>query len=265
MAYGLIHYNQPDLKTLPEFFSFAAGAGFDAVELMPNDVWPEGEDNPEKKAEEVRKQADGAGLKVCALGAGNDFVLLEEEEIQKEVVRMERICSLAKILGASVIRTEGGRPKDEVPDEKYVEAMAGCLKRCLPFIEKDKIVLAVDNHGLVTNDADLQVRLYKAVDSPSVAATMDTMNYRWAGHELDTVGRFYETVASYVRHVHIKDGTGSRSEYKGMVLGEGEIDIERAIRALKAVDYPGVWCIEYEGKEGSVGYAKCLDKLKTLV
>ncbi len=265
MAYGLIHYNQPDLKTLPEFFAFAAGAGFDAVELMPNDIWAEGETNPEQKAEEVRKQVDEVGLKVCAFSAGNDFVYLEEADVAREVRRMERICGLAKILGTSVIRTEGGRPKDEVPDEQYVEAMAGCLKRCLSFIERDEIVLAVDNHGMVTNDADLQVRLYKDVNSPFVCATMDTMNYRWAGHDLDTVGRFYETVASYVRHVHIKDGTGSRGDYQGMVLGDGEIDIERAVKALKAVDYSGVWCIEYEGKEGSVGYARCLEQLKKLV
>ena len=265
MAYGLIHYNQPDLETLPAFFEFAAKTGFDAVELMPNDVWPEGETDPEKKAEEVRKQVDDAGLKVAAFSAGNDFVYLEEADVEREVRRMERICELAKILGTSVIRTEGGRPKDEVPEEKHVEAMAGCLKRCLPFIERDEIVLAVDNHGMVTNDANLQVRLYETVDSPYVAATMDTMNYRWAGHDLDTVGRFYETVASYVRHVHIKDGTGSRGEYKGMVLGEGEIDIARAIKALKSVNYPGVWCIEYEGKEGSAGYAKCLERLKKMV
>ena len=178
---------------------------------------------------------------------------------------MERICGLAKILGTSVIRTEGGRPKESVPEERHVEAMAGCLKRCLGFIERDKIVLAVDNHGLVTNDADLQVRLYRQVNSPWVAATMDTMNYRWAGHDLDTVGRFYETVASYVRHVHIKDGIGARGQYQGKVIGEGEIDIPRAIAALKKAGYSGVWCIEYEGKEGSAGYAKCLERLKELV
>lgn len=265
MAYGLIHYNQPDLKTLEAFFGFAAEAGFNAVELMPGDVWPKGEENPEAHAGRVRKQVEAAGLKVCAVGAGNDFVYLDEAEVQREVRRMERICGLAKILGASVIRTEGGRPKESVPEARYVEAMAGCLKRCLAFIERDEIVLAVDNHGLVTNDADLQVRLFKTVDSPYVAATMDTMNYRWAGHDLDTVGRFYETVAPYVRHVHIKDGTGVRGSYRGKVLGEGEIDLQRAIRALKAVGYVGVWCVEYEGEEGSAGYAKCLARLKELV
>jgi sugar phosphate isomerase/epimerase len=78
--------------------------------------------------------------------------------------------------------TEGGQPKD------HVEAMAGCLKRCLPFVEREEIVLVVDNPVLVTNDADLQV---DEVNSPYVQATMDAVNYRWAGHDLDTVGRFY--------------------------------------------------------------------------
>ena len=265
MAYGLIHHNQPDLESLEDFFEFASEAGFDAVELMPGDVWPEGEENPEAHVSAVKKQVDAAGLKVCAVSAGNDFVYLDDDDVEREVRRMERICGLAKILDSSVIRTEGGRAKDEVPEERHVEAMAKCLKRCLAFIERDEIVLAVDNHGMVTNDADLQLRLYKEVDSPFVAATMDTMNYRWAGHDLETVGRFYETVAPYVRHVHIKDGTGSRGEYRGMVLGEGEIDIPRAIKALVGADYGGVWCIEYEGGEGSKGYAKCLSRLKTLV
>jgi sugar phosphate isomerase/epimerase len=265
MKFGLIHYNQPDLGTFESFLAFAAGAGFDAVELFLKDYWPDGDEHPERHAESVRKQIDSAGLSVCALTAMNDFVYLDEENITREVERMERVCSLARILGTSVLRTEGGQPKDSVAEERHVEAMAGCLKRCLPFVEREEIVLAVDNHGLVTNDADLQVRLLEEVDSPFVKATMDTMNYRWAGHDLDTVGRFYSTIAPFVRHVHIKDGTGSREDYRGHVVGDGEIDVAAAIQALKAAGYDGVWCIEYEGSEGSAGYAKCLERLKELV
>jgi sugar phosphate isomerase/epimerase len=265
MAFGLIHYNQPDLETFEAFLAFAAEAGFDAVELFPHDYWPEGDEQPERHAETVRKQIDAAGLSVCAITAMNDFVYLDEANVAREVARMERVCGLARILGTSVLRTEGGQPKDSVPAGRHVEAMAGCLKRCLPFIERDEIVLAVDNHGLVTNDADLQVRLLTEVGSPFVQATLDTMNYRWAGHDLDTVGRFYETIAPYVRHVHVKDGTGSLETYKGHVIGEGEIDVPAAIKALKDVNFPGVWCIEYEGGEGSVGYAKCLERLRELV
>ncbi len=264
-SFGLIHYNQPDLDGLDAFIAYVKKTGFDAVELFLTDYWPKDETNPEARAEGVRKKLDAAGIKVCALTAANDFVYLDEAEIDREVKRMERVCKIAQILGTNVLRTEGGRPKDSVPEAKHVEAMAGCLKRCLPFIERDQIYLAVDNHGLVTNDADLQVRLFKTVNSPYVCATMDTMNYRWAGHDLETVGRFYETVAPYVKHVHIKDGTGTRGTYQGKVIGEGEIDIPRAIKALKNAGFKGTWCVEYEGKEGSVGYAKCLEKLKTMV
>jgi sugar phosphate isomerase/epimerase len=48
-------------------------------------------------------------------------------------------------------------------------------------------------------------------------------------------------------------------------LGEGEINVSVAIQALKDADYPGTWCLEYEGKEGSAGYAKSLERLKALV
>ena len=85
MAYGLIHHNQPDLESLEDFFEFASEAGFDAVELMPGDVWPKGEENPEAHVSAVKKQVDAAGLKVCAVSAGNDFVYLDDDDVEREV------------------------------------------------------------------------------------------------------------------------------------------------------------------------------------
>ena len=45
---------------------------------MPADVWPQGEANPEGRAEAVRKQAEAAGISICAYSAGNDFVQLDD-------------------------------------------------------------------------------------------------------------------------------------------------------------------------------------------
>jgi len=111
----------------------------------------------------------------------------------------------------------------------------------------------------VTNDAELQVEIFERVGSKNVGANLDTMNYRWFGHDLETVGRFYEIIAPYVFHTHLKDGTGSRGEYRGAALGEGEIDLAHAVECLRKVGYDGVWCVEYEGPEaeGGVGYARC--------
>lgn len=246
--FGLIHYNYAS-KSLDDFLKFTSETGFGYVELQISDVWHAETADAEKNAELVRQQVAAYGLQVSALAAGNDFVMLEEAAIRAQVERMERIAGLAKRLGTSILRTEGGAPKETVPKSRWVEAMTGCLTRCLEFAERDDVYLAVDNHGLVTNDGDLQVELFERVASKHVGANMDTMNYRWAGHTLETVGRYYEIVAPWTLHTHLKDGTGSRSNYRGEALGEGEIELGKAIRCLKAAGYEGVWCCEYEGRE----------------
>jgi len=262
LKFGIIHYNTPG-PDVEGFLNYAAETGFDYVELQSADVWPEDEAEPEKRAAKVLASAESKGLTVSALAAQNDFVVLDPEIVTAQVERMRRICKLAQILGTNVIRTEGGQPKDSVPDDRVVEAMAGCFTRCREFVEPEGIKLAVDNHGLVTNDGDLLIELFAKVDSPNVGSNLDTMNLRWAGHDLETIDRFYGILAPHVFHTHLKDGTGSRQDYVGAALGGGEINLAHAIECLRKVGYDGVWCAEYEGREDSgIGYAKCLDWMK---
>ena len=265
MQFGIIHYNAPG-DTLEAFLDYAAETGFESVELQCTDVWPKECDDPEQEAERVRKLLEQRGLVASALAAGNDFVLLEPEAIRYQVDRMERICRLARIVGTNVIRTEGGAHKDAVPLDREVEAMAGCLQRCTEFIARDDMRLAVDNHGFVTNDAELQLRLFAMVGSPNVGANLDTMNYRWMGHSVETCNRFYDLIAPHTFHVHLKDGTGSQREYVGSVLGEGELELERAMAALQKAGYDGTLCSEWEGRgDNGVGYAGCLAWMKANV
>ena len=262
---GVIHYNFPGYS-MEEFLSYAESTGFEYVELQIGDVWEEKEEGFDEamgKAKALRAQVDSHGRAPSAVAARNDFVQLDPGAVKAEAERMEKVCRLAEILGTRILRTEGGRPKDSVPEERWVEAISGCLTECLDFLEDGDFYLAVDNHGLVTNDGDLEVEIFKAVDSRHVGANMDTMNYRWFGHELDTVYRFWEIVAPYALHTHMKDGLGSRSDYVCMPLGEGELDLGRAIAALKKAGYGGVWCVEYEGKEDpAIGYRKGLEFLR---
>ncbi len=251
---------------MEDFLSYAESTGFKHVELQIGDVWEEKEeglDQATKKAKALRELLDSHGISVSALAAQNDFVQLDSETVKSEVERMERVCGLAEILGTRILRTEGGRPKDSVPEERWVEAISGCLTECLPFLEEGDFYLALDNHGLVTNDGDREVGIFEQVGSRHVGANIDTMNYRWFGHDLDTVYRFWELVAPYALHTHMKDGFGSRPDYVCMPLGEGELELGKAIAALKKAGYDGVWCVEYEGKEDpAIGYRKGLEFLR---
>ncbi|MCD6350479.1 MAG: sugar phosphate isomerase/epimerase [Armatimonadetes bacterium] len=262
MLYGLIHYNAPG-ETIEEFLDYAAEAGFDAVELQWRDVWPE-EGEPEAEAERVRELLEARKLKCSTFAAGNDFNVWEDEQVQAQVERFERICRLADILGAPVIRTEGGQPKDEIPDALWSTCIAGCVLQCLEFVEEQGIILAIDNHGYITNNVDVLLDILETVDSPLVGTNLDTMNYRWYGYPVETLANIYYRVAPWVKNTHFKDGTGSRTEYKGCALGEGEVPLEAAVGALKTAGYQGVWCAEYEGPRdtSAEGYKQCLAWMK---
>lgn len=264
MQFGLIHYRAPG-DTLEQFLDYAADTGFDSVELFGSDIWHENVDSPEREAERVRRLLDQRGIVASALGTGNDFVVLEETAIQAQIERMDRLSSLATIIGAKVLRTEGGSRKEQVPKEKEAQAIAGCLQRCLEFVERDDTYLAVDNHGYVTNDPAVLLGALRAVDSPHAGANLDTANIHWAGNDLTTCQRFYDDVAPYVRHTHIKDCTGCApdSTYQSTVAGEGDVDLIHAIRSLQRAGYQGVFTAEWEGKgDGGQAYAKCLDWMR---
>jgi sugar phosphate isomerase/epimerase len=263
---GVIHYNWPGF-TFEGFLEFAAKTGYRYVELQASNIWNDQNPDAEASAKQTAKLLARHGLKVSALAANNDFILPDADAMKVQVERMKRVCGMAKIMGTNVLRTEGGWAKDSVPQPKWFDSMADCLKRCCEWADDLDVYFALDNHGTVTNDGDLQLRLFKAVGSKRVGSNLDTMNYRWFGHDIPTINRFYEILAPYVFHTHMKDGTGSREHYKGAALGEGEIDLKHAVNCLKKAGYTGAWTAEYEGPEaaGGVGYAKCFAWLKANV
>jgi len=256
---GMIHYNAPG-DTLEEFLDYAAEAGFRYLELAHSDAWPEGDDKPEKRAEQVRKALDARALATSAYQAGNDFIVLKADGLAGEVERMRRSGGLAKILGTNLLRIDAGWPKESDSYPAWLKAVVEGMKACSDFAEAMDIRFALDNHGITTNKAEFQLEVLSQVNSPRLGLNLDTMNYRWFGHDLGTIDRYYGMVAPHVFHVHLKDGRGSRAEYAGTALGDGEIHLDYAVECLRRVGYQGVWCAEYEGPraESADGYRKCL-------
>jgi sugar phosphate isomerase/epimerase len=263
MDIGLIHYNLPG--TLTEFLDYAAETGFRCLEVQSSDVWANGEsiDEAKRRAENVKAMLDARNLYASGLAAGNDFFVTDDAGMNAQVERMKTICDLAEIIGTKILRVDGGWAKPGVPEEKYLDLMVEGFKRTVGFAEAKGQIMALDNHGTSTNDADLQIKIFDLVGSDCMGANVDTMNYRWFGHDLETIRGFYKKIAPYVRHTHFKDGRGSRNAYVGTALGEGEIELEYAIKCLKDVGYQGPWLVEYEGSTYSrEGYRKGLEYLR---
>ena len=222
----------------------------------------------ERRAEHEEALASAQGLYFCWTNGDEGFALAQKILVTSQKMwssnceRLQQVCRLADVLGTRLLQVDGW-PKEGVPEERWVELMVEGFSRCRDFIEKEDFKFALDNHGLVTNDADLQIELLEAVGSRNIGANLDTMNYRWAGHPLEKVNEFYEKIAPWVLHVHMKDGRNSLADYEGTALGEGELDLHWAVECLKKANYQGVWCVEYEGKaDHAEGFRKGLEWLK---
>jgi sugar phosphate isomerase/epimerase len=260
---GFIHYNWPGFS-FDEFLRFAQDTGAQYVELQLTDVC-EGDNFDPERAAQVRGQVESYGLKVSALAARNDFLQSDPDAVAFQVDRMRRVGLLAQILcDEPILRSEGGAPKDDVPRELWGDALYECFARCTDWADELGVTLAIDNHGIVTNDGDLLIALLKRLNHPRIGSNLDTMNFRWADNSIENCNRFYAELAPFVKHTHLKDGSGAFKEYRGAALGEGEIDLQHALTCLKNANYNGVYLAEYEGKEteGAVGYRKCIEWMK---
>ena len=96
MKIGVIHYNFPGYS-FTDFLKYASETGYEYLEyLNAGELLNPDEGSPQQKAEAVRKEVESFGMKVSALSAGNDFVVLDEDVIKAQVERMGLICKLAK-------------------------------------------------------------------------------------------------------------------------------------------------------------------------
>jgi len=251
---GVIFYNFGDLS-LEEFLNWCMENNCLYVELGRDTIEEYGIEN-------VGRLINKYGIKISQISVKNDFVQSKKEEFEKQIILVEKMCKVIKNLGGNQLRIDGGWPKKEVPEKEYKKLVFEGIKRAVEIAEREGVYLSLDNHGEITNDYTFQLEIFEKINSDKLGANLDTMNYRWYGYPVEKLPHIYKAIAPFTFHTHIKDGTGTKKEYKGKVLGEGEIPLKEAIRILKEAGYKGVWCVEYEGEEKENGYKRSVEWLR---
>lgn len=248
---GVIFYNF-SFQNLEDFFKWCVENGVEYAEIY------------NKYLEDAKRLISRYDVKISQVTAGNDFVQKTKEDFEKQVKMVGELCKKIKDVGCNQIRIDGGWPKEGVESSKYKEMILEGVKRVVEFAERENVYLALDNHGIITNDYQFQIEIFEKVKSKYLGANLDTMNYRWFGYPVEKLTEIYKLIAPYTLHTHLKDGIGTRENYVGKVLGEGEIPVIEAIKILKENNYKGVWCIECEDKNKEIAYKKCVEFLNNL-
>lgn len=250
---------------LNEVLRTAVGIGCEAMELngratVHNNLWVA----PVNYAAIMTRIAE-SGVTATSLGGYSDFAQPTDEGLQSEVEQLIGYCRVARAMDIPVVRAFTGDVREGYTlDQLYPRIVAG-FKEVMPCIAGWGLTVGIENHGRLLNHGDYLWSLLQDVGSASLGITLDTGNFCWAGHSIETAQGFFEKLAPRVVNVHVKDGKFVDGEFVLLPAGRGDLDLEGLFRTLKAVGYDGSVLSEYEGQGDFVSSTQeSVSHLKTL-
>lgn len=263
-------YRKGEMDTVG-FVKYMGTLGIDGVELLEF-FWKD-------KANEIPKVKDALSkynLEVSAYAVSNNFVKETKEERLEEV---EKICigvDTALQFNSRVVRVFSGDLKPPYTYEQAKEWIIEGLKEGAKYAEKNNVVLALENHGLLAGRSEQVKEIIELVGSKYLRSTIDIGNFLLVGERsVDAVRNLVNLVA----HVHLKDFKEVPPDYNGeaykgiggvrligTVAGEGEVNLKEVLEILHSSGYKGYLSLEYEGPEDpKYGVEKSIENTKKIL
>src|SRR4051812_28657034 len=249
----------------PEFFRGSKAIGVNAIEIeiardlsTPHLRRPDGTPYSLTDYQEVdalRRRLNDEGLRACALLLATDFTAADAETV---VDWTAAVCRRADELGIPVVRIDPLSLDKSISREEALTRLTWQLGWLLERTDGLRAELGIENHGPFANDPAFLDRLLETDDTGRLGLTLDTGNFYWFGFPLDELYGLIEKYATRVKHTHVKNinyppdlsnvrrdiGVGYKEYCCG--LDEGNIDLARVVRILRAAGYDRDLCIENE-------------------
>lgn len=220
--------------TLFDFIDLAAGLPLDAVELTSYYF----ADTSDAYLDKLKGHAAAKKLAVSGVPVGNDFAQNDEAKRRKDIDHVKAWVGRAARLGAKTVRVfAGNQPKgDTLADAQ--RRVVDALDECCPVAEKAGVLLALENHGGITDTPEHLLELVKPVQSPALGVNIDTGNFRTADP--------YADVAKIVPYGVVCQVKTEVSPAGGKKV---DADLGRYVKILKDGNYHGYVVLEYEAEE----------------
>jgi len=245
MKLGTCAYSYRDLlsageMTLIEFLDLTAELNFDGVELTSYYF-------PEETREflvDIKRETFVRGLDICATATGGNFADPDEGKRAQQIEHVKGWIEKSAILGSTAMRVFAGGCPDGVERSVAQKWVTDGLAACAPTAEKEGVVLALENHGGLTADAEGTLALIAPFEgNPWVKINLDFGNFTG-----DIYGQ-YAACAPHTATTHTK-----------VTVRQGDerelVDYRRVVRLMAEAGYNGYINIEYEEKEPPIPYVE---------
>lgn len=240
-----------------------AQMGADGVQLYAVDGEMAPENLTAAARAEKRAVIESFGLKVSALCGdlgGHGFAIREENP--RKIERSKRIVDLALELGGNIITTHiGVVPQDSTCETYHI--MQDACNELAEYAWKNGAFFAIETGP---EPAQRLKRFLDSLDCPGVAVNLDPANLVMVTDD-DPVQAVY-TLKDYIVHTHAKDGILLRKTDPKVIydffaeggigdlrlgdyfletpLGQGKVDFDAYLAALKDIGFHGFLTIERE-------------------
>jgi inosose dehydratase len=219
-----------------------SAAGYDGIELFDGNVM-QYRDAPE----DFLRLLHEAGLRLVGVYSGANFIF--PDVLSEELSRIEVAAQLAGELGAQYLVVGGGAQRIEGTRATDYERLAAAL---------DAVDDIADDHGLV---ATFHPHMTTIVETPAQVATVLAAS-RIAlcpdtGHIILGGGDPAELIAQHadrIPYVHLKDVDPETGNF--VPLGEGALNLDAVMTALREADYDGWITIELDAWDDPAGAAR---------
>lgn len=196
----------------------------------------------EEVEEKLLPRLREANVKVSSLGSPIGKINVDDEEaFEKQLVQMEELCKICKVLDCKYIRMFSFFIPEGKNADDYKEIVIEKLKKFDAIAAKYSVVMIHENEKDIYGDIKERCKIIlDALGSPHFKSVFDFANFVQCGE--DTM-ECWELLRDHVAYIHIKDAVTTDKENVLCGTGEGMI-AEILKRAIKEEGYQGFLTLE---------------------
>ncbi len=203
----------------------------------------------------LKRHCHMRGITISGGAISNDYCQLDTVKLADDLEHTRTWIDHYAKLGAPAIRIFAGRqPKGE--------DLAVTLKRCAQHCQiacqhavRQGVMLALENHGGVTEHAKDLLQIVQQVDSPAIGINFDSGNFRSSADPYAELAK----IAPYAVNAQIKVEI-----HRGNT--DEPADLAKILQILRDVGYSGWVALEYESEEEpKIAIPRYIAQLKKLI
>ncbi|MCL5073585.1 MAG: sugar phosphate isomerase/epimerase [Actinobacteria bacterium] len=200
-------------------------------------------------AEELLPVFKSYGIIPACINALKDIESMDRKEHNKLLWECERLCAAAEILGCRVLQLVAFNGLSGRPWKEIRELTAKNIAKLADIADEHKVKLQLEPIAFSPmNSLSKSLEVIEAADRENVGMVIDFWHL-WAGGGT-TASEVAKLDRSMIYGVHFCDGVKPKDErwdeaaLRGYLVGDGDINVEEWVVAVKATGFDGVWSAE---------------------